>query len=69
VQSSKFPQWAELYRGYRDFYTLVPDEAVIERVWRWIADTSHEVNALVAVAGQDLVGLALPAVRPAVIRH
>lgn len=58
VQASEFAEWAELYRGYRDFYTLEPDEAVIERVWRWISDASHEVNALVAVAGRDLVGLA-----------
>jgi GNAT superfamily N-acetyltransferase len=58
VQASEFSEWAELYRGYRVFYTLAPDEAVIERVWRWITDPSHEVNALVAVAGQDVVGLA-----------
>jgi len=58
VQASEFAEWAELYRGYRAFYMLAPDEAVIERVWRWITDASHEVHALVAVAGQDLVGLA-----------
>jgi len=58
VLASEFAEWAELYRGYRDFYTLAPNEAVIERVWRWITDPSHEVNALVAVAGHDLVGLA-----------
>ena len=58
VLASEFPQWAELYRGYRDFYSLNPDEAVIERVWRWITDDTHEVNALVAVDGQTLVGLA-----------
>ena len=58
VRASEFPQWAQLYRGYRYFYTLVPDETVIERVWRWITDDTHEVNALVAVAGQELVGLA-----------
>jgi ribosomal protein S18 acetylase RimI-like enzyme len=58
VQASESAEWAELYRGYRDYYMLAPDEAVIERVWRWITDASHEVNALVAVAGQSLVGLA-----------
>jgi ribosomal protein S18 acetylase RimI-like enzyme len=58
VQASEFAEWADLYRGYRDFYALKFDEAVIDRVWRWITDESHEVNALVAVAGQDLVGLA-----------
>lgn len=56
--ASDFSQWAGLYRGYRDFYTLIPDEDVIERVWRWITDDDHEVNALVAVDGDSLVGLA-----------
>lgn len=58
VLASDLLQWAELYRGYRDFYRLVPDEAVIERVWRWVTDDTHEVNALVAVHDRNLIGLA-----------
>lgn len=38
VLASEFEQWAALYRGYRAFYELVPDETVIERVWGWISD-------------------------------
>jgi GNAT superfamily N-acetyltransferase len=51
-------QWADLYRGYREFYRLEPDERVIDRVWHWVVDPSHEINSFVAVKGTDLVGLA-----------
>jgi ribosomal protein S18 acetylase RimI-like enzyme len=52
-------QWAALFRAYRDFYRLPPDEAVVDRVWSWIGDPAHETNALVAVTGSGaLVGLA-----------
>ncbi len=58
VGASEFEQWAALYRGYRAFYTLEPDEAVIERVWGWISDDAHDVKALVASSGEQLLGLA-----------
>jgi ribosomal protein S18 acetylase RimI-like enzyme len=52
-------QWAALFRAYREFYQLAPDEAVIERVWLWIGDPAHETNALVADGGNSaLIGLA-----------
>ena len=52
-------EWASLFRGYRAFYNLEPDEAVVERVWSWIHDPHHDSRALVAVDGGDkLVGLA-----------
>jgi ribosomal protein S18 acetylase RimI-like enzyme len=56
-------QWAGLFRGYREFYRLAPDETVVDRVWDWLSDDSHEVNAFVAVTAEPeeagvLVGLA-----------
>ncbi|WP_349829587.1 GNAT family N-acetyltransferase [Brevibacterium litoralis] len=42
-------RWKELFRGYRAFYELAPDQAVVDRVWSWIADPDHECRALVAV--------------------
>ena len=58
AQTSDSAQWAELYRGYRDFYALSPDDSIVERVWTWINDGSNEVNAFVATSGDRLVGLA-----------
>lgn len=50
--------WAALFRGYRDFYALAPDDAVIETVWHWLMDPSHELEALVAERDGALVGIA-----------
>ena len=55
---NEYDQWAGLFRVYRDFYRLVPDEAVVVRVWSWIQDPDHETRALVAVLDGNLVGLA-----------
>lgn len=58
VEASDSAQWAELYRGYRDFYALSPDDSIVERVWTWINDNTNEVNAFVATVEGRLVGLA-----------
>ena len=58
VQASDYAEWAELYRGYRAFYALSPDDSVVERVWSWVNDDTHEVNAFVAISEDRLVGLA-----------
>ena len=58
VEASDSAQWAELFRGYRDFYALSPDNSIVERVWTWINDGTNEVNAFVATSGDRLVGLA-----------
>ena len=58
VEQQDAAPWAELYRAYRAFYRLAPDDAVIERVWGWILNPAHEVTALVAVIDGRVVGLA-----------
>jgi GNAT superfamily N-acetyltransferase len=49
-------QWRDLFSAYREFYALEPDKAVVDRVWGWIADASHETGALVAVDDEGTVG-------------
>lgn len=51
--------WRRLYRGYADFYGVEQTDGMAARVWGWLHDESHEVNALVAEdpSGQ-VVGLA-----------
>ncbi|MER8047799.1 GNAT family N-acetyltransferase [Streptomyces sp. NPDC094032] len=59
VTTEDFAQWRALYRGYAEFYRVEQTEEAAERVWSWIHDAGHEVNALVAedVDGR-LIGLA-----------
>lgn len=49
------PRWRELYDGYREFYELTPDDAVVDRVWQWLRDPANEVTGLVAVDADGLV--------------
>jgi GNAT superfamily N-acetyltransferase len=58
VEHFDLPGWERLFRGYRDFYALKHDEAVISTVWRWVNDDSHELNALIAVQGGMPIGFA-----------
>lgn len=50
--------WASLFAAYREFYELVEDSSVVDRVWDWLEDPGHETNALVAVVDDRVVGFA-----------
>jgi GNAT superfamily N-acetyltransferase len=58
AQPGDYAQWAQLYAGYAQFYTVEQSEAMRETVWSWIMDPDAGVNALVAVQEGRLVGLA-----------
>jgi GNAT superfamily N-acetyltransferase len=51
--------WDRLYQGYAEFYEVAQTPAMRDRVWSWIHDPAHEVEAFLAVddAGRP-VGLA-----------
>lgn len=50
--------WERLYAGYAAFYKVAQTAGMRETVWSWIFDPAHETEALVAVSGGALVGLA-----------
>jgi GNAT superfamily N-acetyltransferase len=50
--------WAPLFAAYRVFYELEDEPEVVDRVWGWIEDPDHEVNAQVAVVDGRVVGFA-----------
>jgi GNAT superfamily N-acetyltransferase len=58
VTDHDFEGWAPLFTAYRDFYRLTPDPDVVDRVWGWLIDPEHDVNAFVAEAEGRLVGFA-----------
>lgn len=51
-------EWDRLYAGYADFYGVAQTAAMRDRVWGWIHDPAHEVQARVAEGAAGLVGLA-----------
>ena len=62
------PDWERLYAGYAEFYKVTQTPEMRAKVWGWIQDPAHEVEALVAEATDDgrAVGLAhfRPIARP-----
>ena len=50
--------WGRLFAGYRTFYELAEDPAVVDRVWSWLGDASHEEDGLVALVDDRVVGFA-----------
>lgn len=50
--------WEGLFQDYRTFYEYDEEQAVVDRVWGWLDDDSHETNALVALADGEVVGFA-----------
>ncbi len=57
-------RWQELYAGYGAFYeTPMPPEK-LDRVWNWIHDPEHEVNAIVIRSSPDATAMGLAHYRP-----
>jgi GNAT superfamily N-acetyltransferase len=51
--------WRRLYDGYAAFYKMPMNDEIAERVWSWLGDERHALEALVARDGTGrLVGLA-----------
>ena len=51
-------QWERLYKGYADFYKVEMNGKILQTVWNWMLDKSHEVNGLVYEVDGNIVGLA-----------
>ena len=51
-------QWEELYKEYADFYKVEMNGKILQTVWNWMYDKSHEVNGLVYEVDGNIVGLA-----------
>jgi len=48
--------WRELFSAYSVFYETSFADRVLDGVWEWLMDQSHEVSALVADSDDRLVG-------------
>ena len=51
-------QWERLYKGYADFYKVEMNGKILQTVWNWMHDKSHEVIGLVYEVDGNIVGLA-----------
>ena len=51
IQLKDKDQWEKLYKGYADFYKVEMNDKILQTVWNWLHDKSHEVE-------DNIVGLA-----------
>ena len=47
IQLKDKEQWKKLYRDYANFYKVEMTEKILQTVWNWLHNTSHEVEGLV----------------------
>ena len=50
--------WAKLYSGYADFYKVPMNTGILDTLWGWILDESHDVNGLCFELENKIVGIA-----------
>jgi GNAT superfamily N-acetyltransferase len=43
-----WPHWRRLYGGYAAFYRVPMDDAIAGRLWSWIQDPAHVMDAFLA---------------------
>ena len=58
IQAQDKNRWRELYRGYADFYQAKMNETILNTVWEWLQDETHELNGLVYETDGSIVALA-----------
>ena len=58
IEQGDHEAWQRLFHAYRTFYEYDEDQDVVDLVWGWINDPSHETNALVALVDDEVVGFA-----------
>ncbi|WBV42508.1 GNAT family N-acetyltransferase [Pseudoroseomonas cervicalis] len=56
-------EWERLYQGYAEFYRVTQTPEMREKVWGWIHDPAHEVQAFIALSPEGR-GLGLAHYRP-----
>ena len=57
IQLKDKKQWEELYKGYANFYKIKMSNKILQTVWNWLFDESHEVDGLVYEIDGIIVGL------------
>jgi GNAT superfamily N-acetyltransferase len=58
-RASDKADWRRLYEGYATFYKMPMSDEIADRVWSWLHDKDHVLEALVARDGSGrVVGLA-----------
>jgi GNAT superfamily N-acetyltransferase len=58
IEERDHASWRALFIDYGVFYKTAFDDTVLDGVWTWLVDPAHEVQAIVAVQDDAIVGFA-----------
>ncbi len=58
LEQDHYDQWLTLYHGYADHYRATLTDDGIKTTWGWLMDQTHPLTGLVALDGNQLIGLA-----------
>ena len=50
--------WSKLYNGYADFYKMSMNKGILDTLWGWIQDVTHDVNGICFELEGKIVGIA-----------
>ena len=50
--------WAKLYNSYAEFYKVPMNTEILDTLWVWIQDETHDVNAICFELEDKIVGIA-----------
>jgi ribosomal protein S18 acetylase RimI-like enzyme len=50
--------WAKLYSGYAEFYKVPMNTGILDTLWGWIHDETHDVKGICFVLDSKIVGIA-----------
>ena len=50
--------WTKLYNGYANFYKVPMNSGILDTLWSWIHDESHDVKGLCFELEGKIVGIA-----------
>ncbi|MDC1002968.1 GNAT family N-acetyltransferase [Candidatus Pelagibacter sp.] len=50
--------WSKLYNGYADFYKVPMNKRILDTLWGWIQDVTHDVNGICFELEGNIVGIA-----------
>jgi len=51
-------RWKKLYKGYADFYRVEMNNKILQTVWDWLNDKSHELKGIGCEIDGKIVGIA-----------
>ena len=58
IQLKDKERWQKLYKGYADFYKVEMNNKILQTVWDWLYDKSHELKGIGYEIDGKIVGIA-----------